>query len=159
MPLCDQASLDPLIKNSWIRSCVPSRDPFCQRHLIRGRIAILLKILNSNFYILLTHNVTVVTGILVVVVVVVCRFPLLRATKASKKTTNFCFLHILFMLSNNNSKTTNRTSHIIKAASFFFLPPVKFKDKKTLRKFKFFAKPKRGALPYHLLFCAILCVD
>ena len=36
----------------------------------RGRIAILLKILNSNFYISLTHNVTVVTGILVVVVVV-----------------------------------------------------------------------------------------
>ena len=37
----------------------------------RGRIAILLKILNSNFYISLTHNVTGVTGILVVVVVVV----------------------------------------------------------------------------------------
>ena len=36
----------------------------------RGRIAILLKILNSNFYISLTHNVTGVTGILVVVVVV-----------------------------------------------------------------------------------------
>ena len=34
-------------------------------------MAILLKILNSNFYILLTHNVTAVTGILVVVVVVV----------------------------------------------------------------------------------------
>ena len=91
LPLCDQASLDPLIKNSWIRPYVPSRDPFCQRHLIRGRIAILLKILNSNFYISLTHNVTGVTGILVVVVVVVLSLSAVTSHESIKENHKFLF--------------------------------------------------------------------
>ena len=87
--------MDPLIKNSWIRPCVPSRDPFCQRHLIRGRIAWKdrdsFKNFNSNFYISLTHNVTGVTGILVVVVVVVLTLSAVTSHESIKENHKFLF--------------------------------------------------------------------